>query len=199
MILLFIGPSGSGKTSLVEKLDIPVLISSTTRKPRPWEVNGEHYYFVTEEEFDRIDKLEETTYDGYRYCLSRQEYEDKLKENPIVCSVMEINGVLQIKEKLPQNEVRVFYIHAPLIDIIFRLWKERGFKNMVKRVWHAIKTNEFKNAKMADYIIDNSNGRFDLALVSIKSIIKLINYLKEEGVFDNGRTDRDYYWADVRR
>ena len=50
---------------------------------------------------------------------------------------------------------------------------------MVKRVWHAIKTNEFKNAKMADYIIDNSNGRFDLALVSIKSIIKLISYLKE--------------------
>ena len=61
-ILVFSAPSGAGKTTLLDYLrySIPGLvysISATTRSPRPGEVNGEHYFFLTEEEFRK--KIEE--------------------------------------------------------------------------------------------------------------------------------------------
>lgn len=177
MIFVFVGPSGVGKTELTKQLDIPKLVSETERPPRDYEVHGVDYYFIpkgelTKEEFIK-DKLDWSEYDGYLYGLSKQEYENKLKEAPIVYAILDINGVKQLKKKLPPKEIVVIYIHAPLLQIIMRLWKTRGFIKMCKRVWHAIKIREFHNKKKADFVIDNSNGEFETALSFIKTLIKL--------------------------
>ena len=53
------GPAGAGKSEIVKTVlakhpDVKVSVSCTTRKPRPGEVEGESYYFVSDEEFDRL-------------------------------------------------------------------------------------------------------------------------------------------------
>ena len=57
-LLVISGPSGSGKGTVSQELmskrdDIVFSISATTRKPRPTEINGENYFFLTHEELDR--------------------------------------------------------------------------------------------------------------------------------------------------
>ena len=59
MILIFSAPSGAGKSTLVNYLlnqrdDMELSISATTRPPRGSEVNGKEYYFITNEEFERL-------------------------------------------------------------------------------------------------------------------------------------------------
>jgi len=70
MIYVIIGPSGSGKTTLGDyfrSLGMNELVSHTTRKMRPGEVDGISYHYVTEEEISVIDKIEESVYAGIKY------------------------------------------------------------------------------------------------------------------------------------
>lgn len=58
-LLVLVGPAGVGKGSLVSKMlasqpDIRLSVSATTRKPRPGEVDGVHYHFVSQEKFQEM-------------------------------------------------------------------------------------------------------------------------------------------------
>lgn len=167
IIILLMGASGSGKTSLsscLREIGIPELISSTTRHKRQGEEEGKNYYYITKEEFDKLDKLEQTCYSGNYYCLSREEVE-RHKEK-VVYAIVDAEGVRQIKEKYGEENVIVVYIKVTYLKMIYRMLK-RGdkIKDIAKRIKNCIITKEMKNYKLADMIIDNNDlqqAKFDL-------------------------------------
>src|SRR5215475_13710515 len=86
-VFVITGPSGVGKGSLIRRLceRVPGLepsVSATTRAPRPGEVDGRDYHFLTPEEFDRRARVgefvEHATYGGNRYGTLRSEVERRL-------------------------------------------------------------------------------------------------------------------------
>jgi guanylate kinase len=106
--LLFVvsGPSGAGKGTicrkLAEKAEIALSISMTTRGPRPEEIEGVNYYFVSEEEFIRtINKgglLEYAKVYGNYYGTPKSAVLNRLEEGRDVVLEIDIQGALQIKE-----------------------------------------------------------------------------------------------------
>lgn len=114
------GPSGAGKSSVIAELlvrdrELGFSVSATTRPRRPGEVNGRDYYFVSEEEFDRMlasgELLEWTEYQGYRYGTPRGEVVDRLKRGLDVVLNVEVRGALAIsRAQLPYSVVPVFLV-----------------------------------------------------------------------------------------
>ena len=161
VIYTILGPSGSGKTTLGnfmnDRLNVPECISTTTRKMRKGEKEGDTYYFVELDEFEKLKKVEEAEYAGNHYCLTKQEIERKLNENDQVFVIMERHGIEQMKKLYPEL-IEIIYIYTNPLRIIKRMW-QRGdsLKNILSRVWNAIKTKEFQNHDYADYVIKNHN------------------------------------------
>jgi guanylate kinase len=118
--LVITGPSGVGKGTLIKGLldrmdGLTLAVSATTRKPRPGEVNGVDYHFLSPEDFDlRVrngDFVEHAEYAGNRYGTLRSEL-----ERPGRATVLEIDvqGARQVRETLP-DAVRIF-VEPPSID-----------------------------------------------------------------------------------
>lgn len=110
--LLFIisGPAGSGKTTIINKLldagDFVFSVSATTRAPRPGEVDGVDYFFVTKENFkDRIrrgEMLEYAQYVDNYYGTPRRAVEDLLNEGKDVLLDIEVQGALQVMQQMKE-------------------------------------------------------------------------------------------------
>lgn len=179
LIYLIIGPSGSGKTTLgnfLKENGVPELISHTTRKMRKGEIDGETYYYVTKEEFDKIDKIEVSNYGGNHYCLSRKEVEEKLRKYDKVFAIVDVNGVKQIKKHY--DNVVVVYIDVTMEEMTERM-KQRGDKeeNIIKRLKYAIDTKEFSNKKYADIIIRNDS--LERAKEALKNVVMVEDNTKK--------------------
>jgi guanylate kinase len=124
------GPSGVGKGTLIANLlervpDLELSVSATTREPRPGEVDGRDYWFLSPEEFDRRvqqgDFVEHAVYAGNRYGTLRSEL-----DRPARGIVLEIDlqGARQVREALPEA-MQVFIAPPSLEDLRERL-EQRG-------------------------------------------------------------------------
>jgi guanylate kinase len=123
------GPSGAGKGTMVEALlaRVPRLrraVSATTRPQRPKEVDGVHYWFLTDEEFDRrLAEGEFLEYHrfpwGQRSGTLLSELERISREGGIPLLELELNGSLAVKEKVP-GAITIF-VDAPLPELERRL------------------------------------------------------------------------------
>jgi guanylate kinase len=119
-IVILSAPSGGGKTTISEALrvrrsDIGYSVSATTRTPRPGEVNGKAYHFVTPAEFDRMVRagefLEWAEYAGNRYGTLRREVDAVLGSGKHVLLDIEVQGALQIwKQRLDPRPIRIFIL-----------------------------------------------------------------------------------------
>ncbi len=167
ILTLIVGASGSGKTSLgqqLKEMGINELISHTTREIRQGEIDGQTYYYITKEEFDKLDKLEQTCYSGNYYCLSRDEVERHTEK--VVYAIVDAKGVKQIQEKYGKSNTIVIYIKVTYLRMILRMLK-RGDKitKIIQRIKNCIITREMKNHKLADIVIENKDlqqAKFDL-------------------------------------
>lgn len=132
ILLVVSGPSGVGKSSVVDGLlretGAAFSVSATTRAPRPGEVDGEDYHFVTGEEFDRMVSdgalLEWAEYGGYRYGTPRSAVLDLLEAGRNVVLDIENQGAHQVKEAFP-DAVLVFIV-PPSMDELERRLRSRG-------------------------------------------------------------------------
>ncbi|MEG2939228.1 MAG: guanylate kinase, partial [Oscillospiraceae bacterium] len=111
-LIVVSGPSGCGKDTVVKHLmalrdDVMLSTSCTTRKPRVNEVNGVHYYFVTEKDFMRRVEanrmLEYTKYAGNYYGTPLDELEQKLVGDNIVVLIIEVKGARNVKIRYPDS------------------------------------------------------------------------------------------------
>lgn len=134
--LMFIlsSPSGAGKTTLSKMLlaadpEIKLSVSATTRPPRPGEIDGVHYHFVSPETFDRMveedDFYEWAHVFGHRYGTPKGMIRAALKEGQDFLFDIDWQGTQQLYQKDQQDVVRVFIL-PPSIDELHRRLKGRA-------------------------------------------------------------------------
>ena len=157
-IIVIMGASGSGKTLLgdyLTTLGIPKLVTNTTRKPRPGEIDGVHYNFNTEDEFIALPKVEYAKYSGNYYGLTKKEIEDKLSNHDAVYVVLELNGLLALKEMYPEQVLSV-YLEVSL-DQMYHRMKLRGdtLESIAGRISNAIVNGELDNRDSCIYSISS--------------------------------------------
>lgn len=163
ILMIVSGPSGSGKGTVVNELikegSFALSISVTTRKPRPGEVDGEHYFFKTKEQFEELienDRLLEWACFCDNFYGTPVEYVEKqMKLGKDVLLEIEVQGALQVKEKFPET-VLVFMIPPTLNDLRNRL-TGRGTESeevIEKRIKRA--SDEIELIEKYDYVVINN-------------------------------------------
>ncbi len=127
------GPSGAGKGTLVKELastvdDVWVSVSATTRAPRPGEVEGVHYHFVTDEEFDELvaagGLLEWAEVHGNRYGTPRADVEEHVAEGKQVLLEIDPQGAFQVRDERPDSVL--IFILPPSREELSRRLRLRG-------------------------------------------------------------------------
>ena len=123
-------PSGAGKTTISRMLlaaddDIALSISATTRAPRPGEIDGTHYHFVSDGEFDRMvdedDFYEWAHVFGNRYGTPKGHIREGLKRGRDVLFDIDWQGTQQLYQKDQQDVVSVFILPPSLTELRRRL------------------------------------------------------------------------------
>lgn len=107
------GPSGVGKGTVVAEVrrlfpHVWVSVSCTTRRPRPGEVDGVQYYFVSDQEFDELvsaDRLlEHASFAGHRYGTPRRPVEQHLAAGRPALLEIELQGARQVRQRMPEAQ-----------------------------------------------------------------------------------------------
>ncbi|MGK5731901.1 guanylate kinase [Streptomyces sp. URMC 124] len=127
------GPSGVGKSTVVAHMrkahpEVWLSVSATTRKPRPGEQDGVQYFFVDDEEFDKLiangELLEWAEFAGNRYGTPRQAVLDRLEAGEPVLLEIDLQGARQVRETMP--EARLVFLAPPGWDELVRRLTGRG-------------------------------------------------------------------------
>lgn len=131
ILIVISGPSGTGKGTICRELlrsqpNLNYSISATTRAPRPGEVNGENYWFISREEFENMIKNDALleyakVYENY-YGTPRHHVLDLLKSGKDVVLEIDIQGAMQVKEKFPQG-VYIYILPPSLEELANRIYK----------------------------------------------------------------------------
>ncbi len=132
-LIVLTGPSGVGKGTLLRSLlkrhpDLYLSISVTTRAPRPGEVHGQHYYFVSRAEFERMaaanELLEWAEFAGNYYGTPRRSVEMQIQQGTWVVLEIELQGARQIRQTFP-GAFRIFILPPSIRELESRL-RTRG-------------------------------------------------------------------------
>jgi guanylate kinase len=127
------GPSGVGKSTVVAELarncpQIWISVSVTTRRPRPGEVDGRHYHFVDDSEFDQLVAdgalLEWAQFAGHRYGTPREPLKEKLKAGVSCLLEIDLAGARQVRRAAP--EALLVFLAPPSWDELVRRLTGRG-------------------------------------------------------------------------
>lgn len=175
-VFIVAGPSGVGKGTILKKFleknpNTKSSISSTTRKPRAGEVEGVDYYFVSGAEFKRkIDDdefLEWAQYSTNYYGTSKIIVEEMLKHDLDVILEIEVQGALQVIEKIPDC-VSIFVIPPSLEELERRLReRETDDEDTILRRLN-VANRELAQQDKFDYVIENNN--LDFAIIELQKI-----------------------------
>jgi guanylate kinase len=169
--------SGTGKTSLAQALvrrhaDLAFSISHTTRSPRPGEVDGVHYHFVTPAQFEALVHadgfLEHAEVFGNRYGTSRASVEELLKQGKRVILDIDWQGARSIKKAWP-DAVSIFLL-PPSRDALEQRLKDRRQDSpevIQRRMAAAI--SEMRHYREFDHVVINDD--FELAVADLEAII----------------------------
>jgi guanylate kinase len=132
-LIVLTGPSGVGKGTLLKALlvkhpELQVSISATTRSPRPGEVHGVNYYFLTRPEFERMvtqgEFLEWAEFAGNCYGTPRKAVEEKLAQGEQIILEIELEGARQVRESFP-SAYKIFILPPSLAALEDRI-RSRG-------------------------------------------------------------------------
>ncbi len=173
-------PSGAGKSSLIQALlqstpdyDTQVSISHTTRPPRPGEVNGEHYFFVSVNEFESLiaknEFIEYAKVFGNYYGTSASAIENMLDKGIDVFLDIDWQGARQVRERLPES--RSIFILPPSLEELARRLRNRGQDQrevIEQRMREAVA--EISHYNEYDYLIINDD--FAVSLLDLKTILR---------------------------
>jgi guanylate kinase len=133
-LVVLSAPSGAGKTTLAKYLltafpHFKFSISATTRTPRPNEVDGKDYHFLTKEEFEKLIKtnqlVEFEEIFGNYYGTLRNEVEKSIEKGEVVVFDIDVKGALSIKSKYPEQSLLIF-VAPPSLEVLEQRLIARG-------------------------------------------------------------------------
>ena len=170
------GASGVGKSTVLkrvmeERKDLTFSVSATTRAPRPGEVDGESYYFVTKEQFENmIARGEFLEYDAHManyYGTPAAQAEEKMKKGSVILDI-EPNGAFNVRKAMP--DAVLIFIAPPSLEELHRRLESRGDTSeeqmklrMERSAW------EMEQSKKYDYVVIN-----DQVETCAEEILKII-------------------------
>ena len=173
------GFSGAGKGTLMKELirnydNYSLSISATTRQPRPGEVDGKDYFFVSKERFKEMIKndelLEYAQYVDNYYGTPKAYVEAEMERGKDVILEIEIQGALKIRAKYPDSVL--IFITTPSAEELLSRLKKRGTESdevIKKRIERAML--EAVGVEAYDYILINDN---------LDKTVKHLNYLIQD-------------------
>lgn len=167
MILIFSAPSGAGKSTLVnyllgERHDLEFSISATTRAPRGQEQNGKEYYFITNQEFEKLiaeNKLVEweQVYSGTYYGTLKSEIERIENAGHHVVFDVDVKGGINLK-RIFGDRAKSFFVAPPSVEELRKRLIGRATDSMEKIEERVAKAaTEMQDASHFDCIIVNDN------------------------------------------
>ncbi len=175
-----VAPSGAGKSSLVAALlekdaGIKLSISYTTRPPRPGEVEGREYRFVTREKFEALiaadEFLEHAEVYGNLYGTSRRWIETTRASGADVLLEIDWQGALQVRKLFP--DMTYIYILPPSIEVLRERLIKRGKDSaeVIERRLAAAR-EDLLHIHRADYVIINQD--FSVALADLQAVVRAL-------------------------
>lgn len=176
LLIIFSGPSGVGKGTVrdlfidQEDLNLAFSISMTTRSQREGEVEGEHYYFVTREQFETAlendELLEHAEFVGNYYGTPLAEVNRLRDTGKNVLLEIEVQGALQVIDKVP-DALSIFLVPPNMEELQRRIENRRTESGDViqERLSKAAKEMELMNQYR--YVICNDDPQFAADMVSL--------------------------------
>ena len=183
LLVVYSGFSGVGKGTVMKEMlkreeTFRLSVSATTREPRPGEVDGREYYFLTKEKFlEMIEKdefLEYAQYADNYYGTPKKAVEDMLNEGYNVFLEIEVQGGLQIMEKCP--DCLSIFIVPPSLEVLEQRLRGRGTETeevIEKRMKAAL--DEQKYTSRYDFVVKN-----DIVEDAVNDVINIVKTEKEK-------------------
>jgi guanylate kinase len=178
LLIVISGPSGVGKDTLIKRLlelhqNLRYSVSCTTRAPRPGEVDGVDYSFVSRERFGQlIDEgafLEHATYNGNLYGTLIERVEREREAGHDVVLKIEVQGAEQVRAKVPDG-VFIFIAPPSVDELVRRQVKRNTETSQDMEARRLIATREMEYASRYDHVVVNDElGR---AVAEILAIIQ---------------------------
>ena len=165
ILVVFSGPSGAGKSTVLSELikrrkDVCLSVSATTRGPRPGEVDGESYHYVSREEFKAMaengELLEWAEYVNNYYGTPLRPIEENIKRGKCVILEIEVKGAGQIREMKPEA-IHVFVAPKSFEDLKKRIRGRNTESEEVLETRMNTAREEYKRIKDYDYIVINDD------------------------------------------
>ncbi len=165
IMVILSSPSGAGKTTITKKIQqkyqsFKISVSHTTRKPRPNEVDGVDYYFVSQEKFKKLikeDKFYEYAkiFDNY-YGTSKKSVDSTIKNNDIIFDI-DWQGTKQLSKFKNLKLIKIYIVPPNKEELKKRLIKRnQDSPTEVERRFKAY-DQDIKHWKDYDYVIINEN------------------------------------------
>jgi guanylate kinase len=178
-IFIVSAPSGAGKTTILKRIinEIPNLyfaVSVTTRKPRPGEVDGVDYHFVSVEDvlemFRKKELLEWAMVHGNFYGTPVREIEDKINNGKNVIVDVDVKGFVRIKKFYPEA-ISIFILPPSEEELKRRLLKRAGKEEFDEELKERFRksTYEMTFKDLYDYVVVNDD--LEKACKEVKEII----------------------------
>ncbi len=188
LLFLISGPSGVGKNAIIEGVkkiipEVEETISCTTRKPRSGEKDKTHYYFLSEDEFDkkikRSEFLEYFKVHGMYYGTLKSEVARIAENNKIPIIIIDVRGALHIKKHRPSSVL--IFIRPDSWKTTERRLRARNISKSELELRLKNASKELLYAKFYDYQVVNYTGEIN------KAIQKIVKIIKEKTTIDNNK------------
>ena len=179
LLVVVSGPAGSGKGTVLSDLRsdnaYAYSVSATTRAPRPGEVDGEHYHFLSREEFTKRiehgEMLEYTEYCGNLYGTPKKEAERVIDSGKHLLLEIEVQGAKNIKRVFP-DAVTIMLL-PPSFAVQEQRLRGRGTESEERILGRLQRTKEeLLDLSDYDYIVLNPDGGAAKAAADIRAIVR---------------------------
>ncbi len=194
-LIILSGPSGVGKSTVVSKTmerrdDICFSVSVTTRQPRPGEIDGKDYFFISRTEFDRMvsndELLEHATYVNNSYGTPLSFVEEKLSAGINVILDIEVQGARQALAKNP-DAVTVFVLPPSMKELKNRLISrgtetEQAVAARLERARQELKEADLYQFMIINDIVETAAMKLDCIITAAhcrRNPDRILDYLKE--------------------
>jgi guanylate kinase len=179
LLVVISGPSGVGKDTLIQRLreldpSLKYSISCTTRAPRPGEIDGVNYFFVSRRRFEELVAqgffLEHATYDGHLYGTPAAAVEEARAAGHDILLKIEVQGAEQVRKRAPDG-LFIFIAPPSREELIRRQELRQGAdapEDMAER--RKIADTEMKHAARYDHVVINDD--LERAVAEVLEIIR---------------------------